>query len=253
MTWLSWGDLTREQIGAVANQAVAILPVGAVEQHGRHLPTKTDFFVAAQVARAAAEKVPDHVTALLLPAMPFGFSEHHVPFGGTLSVSSETLVAVLVDLLRSLRRAGVERALIVNGHGGNTEICGLVAKRAAIEHDMVVAAASYWLTLDQGADVPGHAGAFETSIMLHLAPELVVREELTRSASSLLAVDHPGTVVEDPRQWRSLGGWTDDPGRAVAEDGARLLDTAAGELAKMVVRLAGRRSSEGGDVRPILG
>lgn len=250
MTCLHWGDLTREQISAVAGHAVAVLPVGAVEQHGPHLPTKTDAFVAANVARAASEQVPAAVTALVLPAMPFGYSAHHVPFGGTLSLSGQVLAATLTDLLRSVRRAGLERALLVNGHGGNVEICGMVAKQAAIELDMAVAAVSYWTTLDTGTDVPGHAGSFETSLMLHLAPELVVRDRFSRSGGSLLTTGHPGVVVEDPRHWDALGGWTDDPADAEPDRGARCFAAAADAIADIVAQLADQRTVRGAGTPP---
>lgn len=89
-----WQDLTREELNELAGNAVAVLPVGAIEQHGPHLPTKTDAFVAQAVTMSAAARLPDDVVAVVLPVVSFGSSAHHVPFGGTLSLGQATLTPV---------------------------------------------------------------------------------------------------------------------------------------------------------------
>lgn len=261
MTTLLWERATRERLRALAPEAVAVLPVGAVEQHGPHLPTGTDALVADAVARAACEQLPDGVTALLAPTLAYGSSDHHLPFGGTLSLSPATLAAVLGDLLRSLRAGGCERALIVNAHGGNAEICGAVAQAAAIEHDMLAAAVSYWRVSTPpaplaGRPFPGHAGAYETSLVLALAGDDVDVAQLAPSpgagggerraggsagAGGSASADPPaGAVVADPREWVRLGGWTDDPREASAAAGEDALERAASAVAEVIAVLARR-------------
>lgn len=277
MTTLFWERATRERLRALAPEAVAVLPVGAVEQHGPHLPTGTDALVADAVARAACEQLPDGVTALLAPTLAYGSSDHHLPFGGTLSLSPATLAAVLGDLLRSLRAGGCERALIVNAHGGNAEICGAVAQAAAIEHDMLAAAVSYWRVSTPpaalaGRPFPGHAGAYETSLVLALARDDVDVAQLAPSpgdgggerraggsagaggsgsagasgsgsagaGGSASADPLAGAVVADPREWVRLGGWTDDPREASAAAGEDALERAASAVAEVIAVLARR-------------
>ncbi|HEX3780922.1 MAG TPA: creatininase family protein [Pseudonocardiaceae bacterium] len=118
---LRWAELTREQLGAILPEALVILPIGATEQHGPYLATGTDALLASTVAgRGAALAAPRAGRRLVLtPALPIGASDHHFPFGGTLSLRQETLLAVLGDLARSVARSGGRRLVLVNGHGGN--------------------------------------------------------------------------------------------------------------------------------------
>ena len=258
MTMLLWARATREQLREAAPRAVAVLPVGAVEQHGPHLPTGTDAAVAEAVARAACERTGAGVVTLLAPTLAFGSSDHHLPFGGTLSLSPATLSAVLADLLRSLRAGGCERALIVNAHGGNAEICGAAAKSAAVACDMLVGAVSYWNVSEApgelgGLPFPGHAGAFETSLMLALAEGEVERGALAPSPGwagcgagevrgALASAPEPpvGAVVDDPREWERIGGWTDDPRAATAASGTRAIERAGRGVAAVIDALARR-------------
>lgn len=235
---LVWQDLTREELNEVAPTAIAVLPVGAIEQHGPHLPTKTDTFVAEAITTLAATRVPEDVTAVILPAVPFGSSAHHIPFGGTLSLSQDTLNAVLMDLLRSCAACGFDRILMVNGHGGNAEVCGAIAKRAAVELDVLAAAVSYWTLLPPVADMPGHAGVFETSIMLALAPDDVRRHEIKDSNEQLPQMPYAGVVVDDPRRWKAMAGYTDVPSGADAARGRDWLELASSALAETIAVLA---------------
>jgi creatinine amidohydrolase len=234
-----WVDCTREQLGELAAQAVAVLPVGAVEQHGPYLPTGTDAAIVTEVCRRACALVEPDVIAVLLPTVPFGSSDHHLPFGGTLSLRQETLAMVLADLLRSLRSSGFERVLVVNGHGGNVEICGAAVKRAANALDVLAATVSYWDLLPAAPDVPGHAGAFEASVMSVLAADRMPRDDMRPSPAAVPA-SPPGVVVEDPRVWRAIGGYTDDPGALSPKRGEEALRTAAGALADVLRVLADR-------------
>ena len=244
MSLITWGDATRETL-ADARASIAVLPVGAVEQHGPHLPTRADAEIVAELAGRAARTAAREVDVVLLPTLPFGSSDHHLPFGGTLSLTAETFVAVLRDLLRSIASAGFRRVLVVNGHGGNVELCAVAVRQAALEHGLLAATASYWELFDPEpgiGPVPGHAGAFETSLMLTLdGPGL----RMDRARSSPGPADHGGPrgiVLEEPGGWARIDGFTDDPRAASAEVGERALAAAASALAEAIVGLA-RRSA----------
>ena len=91
-------ELTREDARSIAPRAIALLPTGATEQHGPHLPTGTDTFAVERVARAAAEIAAAQVPVVVTPTLPFGSSHHHLPFGGTMSIGTETYYRVVFDL-----------------------------------------------------------------------------------------------------------------------------------------------------------
>ena len=177
-----FSELTRNEVGELAKDGLAILPVGATEQHGPHLPSGTDAFHAEWIARKAALSLADDLAVVVTPTVPFGQSQHHLPFGGTLSLSPATFEAVLRDLCRSLAACGFQRIFILNGHGGNHDIVQIVANEVALNHRINVGCGSWWLMAHQALveaevsdDAPGHAGVFETSIMLALRPELRAR------------------------------------------------------------------------------
>ena len=105
-----------------------VLPLGATEQHGPHLPAGTDFFTVDRLAQAAAERAATEIAITVAPALPFGSSDHHLIFGATLSLRTDTYYRVLNDLLRSLVTDGFHRIFLLNGHGGNHELAQLAAR-----------------------------------------------------------------------------------------------------------------------------
>jgi creatinine amidohydrolase len=239
-----FAELTREALRVLAPTALAVVPVGATEQHGPHLPTGTDFFHAEWVARAAARQVADEIPIVVAPTLPFGSSEHHFPFGGTISIPTTTYYDVVTAIVESLVRDGFRRIFIVNGHGGNHELIQLVARDVALRRPVAVAAASWWsaawdVLVAEGAHevgrLPGHAGVFETSLVLAMRPELVAAERPHR--------DNPGST--DPRHWpglhreerhgfwQSIDGYGDSPDLGDGEKGRRWLDVSAAELARL--------------------
>jgi creatinine amidohydrolase len=228
-------ELTRDQLAAAAPDSVLLLPVGAVEQHGPHLPLGTDTLLARTVAERAAERAAEEgVPVVLAPALPYGHSEHHVfPGAGAASVRADTLAAVLRDLLSSLHRSGFRRFLLVNGHGGNDETIRTVSKTAVLDLPIAVGTVNYWQAGDaaepapDGADVPGHAGWWETSLVLAAGPELV---RLDRAESELAAPRGlfsyeavPGLNLQRYGEWERSGGTTDPAAGADGEAGARIL------------------------------
>lgn len=246
MTVHRWAQLTREQLAALLPDALVVLAVGATEQHGPHLPTGTDALVVDAVVRAAADAADTSRDVVLAPTLPFGASDHHFPFGATLSLRTETMTEVLLDLARSVRVAGGRRLFVVNGHGGNRGPCHSAAQRAAMAHDLQVAYADYWELLLRDMDpatrgpgdppIPGHAGTFESSLVAHLRPELV-RDPPDRPVSPTAAA-LPGVTVHEQDAWRRIDGFTDSPSATDAAAGKRWFDACVTALAARITTLA---------------
>jgi creatinine amidohydrolase len=225
-----WDELTRTELADLAPDALLVVPVGSTEQHGPHLATGTDALLAGEVARRGAEAASRPETILLAPTVAYGASDHHLPFGGTLSLRAETFQRVLADLLASAAAAGCRRAFLLNGHGGNTAACAVAVAEASREHGLLCASAIYSQLLEPGsvaAPVPGHAGLFETSLVLAVAPERVRLDRARPSPGGAARKRLRGLSVAEPGRWQELDGFTDDPSAASAELGAELLETCA--------------------------
>ena len=179
-----WDALTREEISDLAPSALLVLPVGATEQHGPHLATGTDALIAAAVAERAAAAASRPETILLAPVLPYGASDHHLPFGGTLSLGVATFQLVLQDVLASAASAGVRRVFVLNAHGGNAAACAIAVAEASRGLGLVAATAMASDLVDPAeieGPLHGHAGSFETSLLLALDPDRV-RLELARAS-----------------------------------------------------------------------
>lgn len=222
---------TRDEIRERAAETLVVVPVGATEQHGPHLPVGTDKFAVEYVARAAAERVADRVPVLVTPTLPFGSSHHHLPFSGTISLSTETYYRVVREIVESLITDGFRNIIIVNGHGGNQELIRLVARDLALIHPVAIGAGAYWDIAQAAlADtepgkrglLPGHAGMFESSLMLALRPELI-RHELPERDDPAVGSRPPSQAIrrEVHGAWQAMDGYSDSPARATAEDGQR--------------------------------
>jgi creatinine amidohydrolase len=241
VTHLLFHEATRTELRERANNTLAILPVGATEQHGPHLAVGTDFLTVEYLAVESAKKIASEISVVVAPTLPYGSSPHHLPFGGTLSLSTETYYRVLVDLLESLVTDGFQQMFILNGHGGNNELIQLAARDVALKHPVRIGAASYWtiardelqrVNQDPDASLPGHAGIYETSQMLALHPELVKAECPARdTAERFLYSVTPPYRLEVHNFWQSFDGFTDSPARATAEQGRRYLDAVVGAVA----------------------
>ena len=259
MAYTALECLNRDEIGARAPGAVAIMPTAAIEQHGPHNPIGLDTMCCMAVARGAAEAAGD-LDVMVSPPLHFGSSDHHRPFPGVLTLRSGTFSLVLSELLESLTLSGFRRILILNGHGGNILLIQQAARDFVLEHpDVRVAAGAYWdiarprleaVQASREVHVPGHGGDFETSLMLHLHPELV-RDEL-------LPIEHADR--DDPRSsgWPKLGmstmggsvnvadvvymsfpgaritGLSDDARAATAELGRQYYEIAVEEVARLI-------------------
>lgn len=200
-----------------------VVPLGAVEQHGPHLPLTTDTAVATAVADGVVDRLAG---ALLAPALAYGASGEHEGFPGTVSLGTEALTGLLVEYGRSACRwAG--RVLIVNGHGGNLDALRTAVPRVRAEgRDVAWFACGF-------PDGDAHAGRTETSLMLHVEPEQVRRDRAVTGETTPIRALLPRLRAEGVRAV-SPTGVLGDPSGADAEEGARLLDGLVGRLTAAV-------------------
>ena len=240
-----FAEMNREQLRAAAGESMAVLPIGATEQHGPHLPTGTDLFSVEALAREAAVQASKQIPVIVTPSLPFGSSHHHFVFGATLSLSTETYYRVLCDLVESLVTGGFKRIFVVNGHGGNHELAQLAARDIALRHPVHVAAGSYWhiawsdliaIGAHRGRRLPGHAGAFESSLIQSLRPDLVPAERPHRDGEFESDPANPQIYrAEHHGFWKEIEGFTDSPDRSTPEDGARFRAAIVTGLARAFV------------------
>jgi creatinine amidohydrolase len=176
-------DLTTTEFAdRIAQVQVALIPVGATEQHGPNLAMGVDWRIAEALAhRVAAELAP---TAVVSPPLPFGLSAHHMAFPGTLSIGANAFTAVLTDVALSFKAHGISKIVFVNGHRGNENILGVLITELTYRHG-IEAASTFWMT--QAADVVarrrsterwGHACEIETSVAMAVTDDLVRHDAL---------------------------------------------------------------------------
>ena len=212
MTW-------RDALDLFESARLAIIPTGSCEQHGPHMSLATDIEIADGFARRLVEDLGE--IAFLCPRVPYGLSEHHMGFPGTLTLRPDTFLAVLSDLLESLSHWGIRRALFVNGHGGNVDALRIVARKARRDAGMVVGSIMWsQLAADAiaeraGSSRYGHACEIETSIALVLARDCVFEDRIEepRPAGRTDALtDPPGAVADRPiwfTEWTHNGSLGD--------------------------------------------
>jgi creatinine amidohydrolase len=248
-----WQDLTTADFARVhAARTIALLPVAAVEQHGPHLPLATDALINAGVVGRALQLLPPIASVLVLPALNIGDSLEHTAFPGTLSADLDALLGLWLSVGRDVARTGIRRLVIFNSHGGQRAHVDLAALRLRVTHGLLVARAH---TFSFGVP-PGlfaadelahglHGGAVETSLVLHLRPDLVRRATLAdfRSRGSTLAAGNALLGVEQPvgigwmAQDLDASGACGDASAASAEKGALLLEHMAQGLVQLLAEV----------------
>ena len=231
--------LTRNELVAAAPTTTLVIPVGSTEQHGHHLPTRVDAAIIEAVCLRAADLAVEQVPVLVAPTLPYGCSHHHLPFGGTMSLTTTTYVELVCDLVAGLAEQGFRSIVLMNGHGGNDAALRVAVDRLTNELrcGAHVAATSYFQISAPGQS-PGHAGHFETSIMLALTPELVHldrRPNDPEPVTPLGRTDVPGGKIGRPGLWERSDGRTDDAREASVEIGAQLLDEISTAVADFLV------------------
>jgi len=225
---------------AVARTRAVFIPVGSVEQHGPHLPLGTDFMIARELCRLAAEQCQ----ALSAPALPYGLCRSTSQHPGTLTVRLETVKAMVLEVCQSLAVQGLRHFVIFSGHAGGTHLAALIDAgerlldwSGNLEPPLKVAVLSIIELLGPDAEglleTPGdsHAGEAETSVLLAIDPRLV-----KGSAPAEWPKFPKPILVRDKRRYWPGGVWG-DPTKASREKGERLLAYGASRLAQLMRRL----------------
>jgi len=229
---------------AEARIDTAILPIGAVEQHGHHLPLGTDWYRADGYARRLAEGLGN---VLLLPALPYGCSIEHIAFPGTVTLRPGTLAAILEDVVDSLRHHGIKYVVVTSAHGGNWIIKPTIREINFRQKDVVCLWANGALP-DEGEQVPEdiHSGRSETSSMLHLYPELVRDHQAQPDSPGFVGQEFNDYVGYD--KTTKTGAWG-RPAQATAEQGEEGAEKAVEHAVKYVAwvkkRVAELREKDG--------
>ena len=237
------GDLSALQLSAeLSKDSIVVLPLGAIEQHGPHLPLNTDFVVADAVSRAAVEKFGAETNAWLLPTLPFTKSNEHAWAAGTMWLSATTMMSVIDDIGRCVASTPAKKLMFINGHGGNSALMAMMNRELRLKYGLQTFLAHPHMPADQGGSsavselgMGVHGGVAETSVMLHLRPDLVDMSLAVRRVPEGLAkneqVKFGGRVAFG---WLSNDffpeGHIGDPTGASAELGARMFAGAVESL-----------------------
>jgi len=176
---IMWTEMTRPELETYLSKKpnpLIIIPLGSIEQHGVQLPLGTDSLSAIEICKAIAKRTD----SLVLPITWVGYSEHHMGFKGTITFSQDTLARIVMDTIRSLSHQGLKRILIVNFHGGNTDILNFAVKESSRKYkaNIITNSPEAQNSFNTLKNFDLHAGKEETSFMLNLFPELVDRDKM---------------------------------------------------------------------------
>ncbi|MCC5905354.1 MAG: creatininase family protein [Balneolaceae bacterium] len=246
-----WDQLTSAQIGDLNRNIPVVFVLAATEQHGSHLPLATDRMIGEYFGRKLHEMIPNQV--LILPAIQVGCSDHHLDFPGTLSLTHYHFAGQAEDVVKSLLKHGFNKIIFLNSHGGNRGIGQVVVERLGHQFPEAHFVFSSWWQLageelfeisETGPGGVGHGGEFETSLMLLIAPELVVKEQISTKVNSPTFQWAEGDLLRASRAYyhRSMkkmtpSGVYGDPTKASAEKGKKIIDAVLAELKKVALDL----------------
>ena len=247
LPYLSWTD-----IAALPDKenTVIVLPTGATEQHGPHLPCAVDTVICSGVVGHALKRLPPDVPAYAMAPVTYGKSEEHLHFPGTITLTGETLLATMIEIGESVYRAGFRKLLIVNGHGGQPQIMEISARELRLRHgDFIVVPQHTWrlphvagkYMADREKKLAMHAGHAETAIMMALAPDTVHMERAVTNyppefPSRLLSPDGRPACAWTARDF-GPSGIIGDPLPATPEQGAAILESLAVSWAQAITEL----------------
>ena len=249
---MRWQDLTSPTLDRhLDDTTVVVGALGAIEQHGPHLPLDTDTVIAEALLDAALARVDSSLDVVVLPPMAIGASDEHKSFPGTLGFDAVTVARMLETIGADVARAGGRRVVWVNGHGGNRaamDIAGLALRR---RFGMLAVKCTYTrLGPPPGGDLAElargfHGGWLETALMLHLAPDRVQVDRLADFRAS--NIDGRGNGLLGPEGPASFAWLSEDlntegvignAAAATAEQGARLVDFYAERIAGVLAETA---------------
>jgi creatinine amidohydrolase len=235
-----WAEMTTLDFrDAAVRSWIAVLPVAAIEQHGPHLPVYTDTCIAEGLIARSIELMPDDLPVTFLPVQAIGKSNEHIAFPGTLTAGWELTTKLWLEIGESVHRAGIRKIIIVNAHGGNVPMVDIVVRELRVRFDML-AVGTGWsrfghpggLTRAEESLYGIHGGDIETSMMLHLRPELVRMElaEDFRSTQVDLIEEFAHLRAHGPVQFGWMAGdlnpkgTVGDASAATAEKGRAVVD-----------------------------
>jgi creatinine amidohydrolase len=240
---LTWPEMNE----AIAAQKLVILPTGSTEQHGRHLPLDVDVFLCESVCLEVGRRAADRV--LVLPPISYGLNLHHIDFPGTVHIEPETFIAFCLNITKSVAYHGFQKILLVNGHGSNTPLIDLIARKTVLATRSLCFATAYYQFLLEAfrpireTEIMAHADEFETSLYLHLAPERVQMKQavedndrMGRFLSSDSTLNYPVRFNDYWGRWTATGVHG-DPTKATAEKGRILFEAAVTGLVQLVDEL----------------
>ncbi len=243
----NWSHLKAHELRALAAQnAVVILPIASIEQHGPHLPTMTDTRLGYEVNSRAAQKAYATRPVVVTPVVWSGLSEHHMPFGGTLTLSHATFRAVIRDLIEAITRNGFRDILISNSHGGNMIAMQQICDELSSQVSATLVATTY--VSEAGDDLAQHlqdqagvmhAGEAETSMMMVCEPDLVDTANLADIADGMDGKRFLNAGKASYR-WRPFAhvtgnGMAGNPARSSADKGELMLEAGANALAALIL------------------
>ena len=245
-----WADYTARDFAALDREnLIAVLPVGAIEQHGPHLPLAVDTAIVNGIVAATLPLIPDSCPAIFLPTMSVGKSNEHSAWPGTLTHSVQTLMAIWSEVGDCVAAAGVRRLVMLNAHGGQIAVMDIVARDLRVKHKMLCVAANWFaMGLPEGLLTPDedrfgiHAGDLETSVMLALHPDLVqmdqARDFTPRHTMLAQSNQHLGLSMAGKIGWQmqdiNAAGAAGNATTATAEKGQLFIDHAARQIVTLL-------------------
>ncbi len=243
-------DLTGPEIGSTINKdTILLLPIGAVEQHGPHLPLSVDHVIAHETASAVIAECGETLDVWQLPTLSVSKSNEHAWSPGTLMLSADTMMRVLLDLARSAATSGAERLVLLNGHGGNTTLLNTALREIRLETGLKTFLMHPSLPPAYGGASPEeelgmgiHGGRDETSVFMHLRPDQVNLDLAERKVPEGLAENHHVKFGGSTSfGWLSndfdAEGYIGDPTDANPELGRQLFESAVGTLSEAMAEI----------------
>ena len=228
-----WRRMRADQLRDLAKQdAIVILPIASLEQHGPHLPVEVDSMLGETVAARTAAKVAARGQAVVvLPVLWTGLSEHHMSFGGTITLDNATFAAVIEGVVRSVLRHGFKKIVLLNAHGGNENALRAITDDLTPKLGVPIVQFTYWyaaaVAIAKILETQGglsHACEAETSMMMAVRPELVAEDRIPQAKSNTT-----NDIAAGVYRWRSIGsrstsGVIGNPEAASRDKGERLFD-----------------------------
>ncbi len=239
-------ELTWPLVGALTKDTPVVIPIAALEQHGRHMPVFTDSMLLGEVLRRVKE-APVKERVLFTPLMWLGNSHHHLDFPGTMTASPRVYMDLLIDMAENMIFHGFKRIVVINGHGGNItpvqQALFELRQKLRTRSDLLLLSTTYWTLGGKPHEVDatlkqqqvGHACEYETSMMLRIAPHLVRDHQKVDEIpfGNAFAPAHRAWITKD----RTAAGHIGDPRIATAEKGETIFRVFSADVVKFLERV----------------